>query len=156
MRGADEHATGALSVRDRGAIRSAGMATVPRLPHAFLDGVRRFNAGQYFEAHEVFEELLEAVETDGRWELLLALLQVAVGYHKCASNHAGGRVMLEKGLAKLVPFADDAGGVAVGALRARVEADVAALAGGAPVARVLAVPPRMGLVPGDWSKDRRR
>jgi hypothetical protein len=42
--------------------------------------------------------------------------------------------MLEKGLAKLVPLADDAGGVAVAALRARGEADVAALAAGAPVA----------------------
>jgi hypothetical protein len=132
------------------------MATVPRLPHAFLEGVRRFNAGQYFEAHEVFEELLDAVEADGRWELLVALIQVAVGYHKWASNHAGGSVMLEKGLAKLRPFADDAGGVAVAALRARVEADLAALAAGVPVAQILAVPPRIALVPGDWSKDRRR
>jgi uncharacterized protein len=140
-------------VRNRGAIRSAGMATVPRLPDAFLDGVRHFNAGRYFEAHEVFEELLDAVEADGRWELLVALIQVSVGYHKCASNHAGGSGMLENGLAKLGPFADDAGGVAVAALRTRVEADVAALAAGAPAAaRILAVPPRMTLVPGHWSK----
>ena len=118
---------------------------MPRLPHAFLDGVRHFNGGQYFEAHEVFEELLDAVEADGRWELLVALIQVSVGYHKCASNHAGGSVMLEKGLAKLGPFADDAGGVAVAALRERIKADLAALAAGEPVARILAVPPRMTL-----------
>ena len=130
------------------------MATVPRLPHAFLDGVRRFNAGRFFEAHEAFEELLDAVEADGRWELLLALIQVAVGYHKCASNHAGGDVMLAKGLAKLAPFADDAGGVDVGALRARVAADVAALAAGTQGAEVIASPPRLVLVPGgDWSTD---
>jgi predicted metal-dependent hydrolase len=130
------------------------MAIVPRLPHAFLDGVRRFNAGQFFEAHEAFEELLGAVETDGRWELLVALIQVAVGYHKCASNHLGGRVMLEKGLAKLAPFADDAGGVAIGALRARLASDVATLAAGAPSTRVVAVPPRIALAPGgNWSTD---
>jgi predicted metal-dependent hydrolase len=130
------------------------MATVPRLPRAFLDGVRRFNAGQFFEAHEAFEELLAAVEADARWELLVALVQVAVGYHKCASHHAGGQVMLEKGLAKLAPFADDAGGVAIGALRARVETDVAALAAGTPAARVVAIPPRLALVPGGvWSTD---
>jgi hypothetical protein len=122
------------------------MATVPRLPHAFLAGVRRFNAGQFFEAHEAFEELLDTVEVDERWELLVALIQVAVGYHKCASNHLGGRVMLEKGLAKLAPFADDAGGVAIGALRARVETDVAALAAGTPSAQVVAIPPRLTLV----------
>jgi hypothetical protein len=128
------------------------MAPLPRLPRAFLDGVRRFNAGQFFDAHEAFEELLDTVEVDARWELLLALIQVAVGYHKCASLHPGGHVMLEKGLIKLAPFADDAGGVAIGALRTRVETDVAALAAGTPVPQVVAIPPRLMLVPGvDWS-----
>ena len=132
------------------------MATVPRLPHAFLDGVRHFNAGQYYEAHEVFEELLDLVEADRRWDLLVALIQVAVGYHKWASNHAGGKVMLEKGLAKLVPFPDDAGGVAVAALRARVAADAAALAAGSPAASILAVRPRIALIREDWSENQHR
>ena len=127
----------------------------PRLPRAFLDGVRRFNAGQFFEAHEAFEELLDAVETDERWELLLGLIQVAVGYHKCASGHAGGPVMLKKGLGKLAPFPDDASGVDLGALRGRVQADVAALAAGTPAAQLLASPPRIALVRGvDWSDAR--
>lgn len=128
----------------------AGNAMMPRLPHAFLDGVRHFNAGRYFEAHEAFEELLDAVEADARWDLLVALVQVAVGYHKCSSGHPGAEVMLEKGLGKLVPFADDAGGMAVGALGARVAADLAALAAGTPAAEVLASPPRIGLA-GDWA-----
>jgi predicted metal-dependent hydrolase len=128
------------------------MLTAPRLPRAFLDGVRRFNAGEFFEAHEAFEELLDEVESDARWELLVALIQVAVGYHKCASAHPGDRTMLEKGLAKLAPFADDAGGVAVDALRARVRSDVAALAAGTPAATVLAAPPRLMLATSaDWS-----
>ena len=128
------------------------MVTAPRLPGAFLDGVRRFNAGEFFEAHEAFEELLDEVEGDARWELLVALIQVAVGYHKCASGHAGDQVMLEKGLAKLAPFADDAGGVAVDALRARVQSDLAALASGMPAATVLASPPRLTLArSADWS-----
>jgi predicted metal-dependent hydrolase len=128
------------------------MLTAPRLPRAFLDGVRRFNAGQFFEAHETFEELLDTVEGDARWDLLVALIQVAVGYHKCASSHAGDQAMLEKGLAKLAPFADDAGGVAVGVLRARVRSDVAALTAGTPAGTVLANPPRLTLAAGvDWS-----
>ena len=128
------------------------MLTAPRLPRAFLDGVRRFNAGEYFEAHEAFEELLDTVEADARWDLLVALIQVAVGYHKCASGHAGDRTMLEKGLAKLEPFADDAGGVALDGLRARVRSDLAALSAGTPAGTVLARPPRLALATGvDWS-----
>ncbi len=128
------------------------VATVPRLPRAVLDGVRRFNAGQFFEAHEAFEESLDAVEGDARWELLLGLIQVAVGYHKCASGHPGGSRMLANGLGKLTSFPDDAGGMDVGALRARVRADVDALAAGTPAAQMLASPPRIMLARGvDWA-----
>ena len=126
--------------------------TTGELPRGALEGVRRFNAGEFFEAHEAFEELLDAVESDARWELLVALIQVAVGYHKCASGHPGDRAMLEKGLAKLAPFADDAGGVALEALRARVRSDLAALAAGTPAGTVLATPPRLTLATNaDWS-----
>jgi predicted metal-dependent hydrolase len=113
-------------------------------PPAFLDGVRHFNAGRFFEAHEAFEELLDALEGDDRWELLVALIQVAVGYHKCASGHPGAERMLRLGLAKLAPFADDARGVAVGALRIRVAADADRLAAGEDLAaRLAADPPRL-------------
>lgn len=126
--------------------------TAPRLPRAFLDGVRLFNGGQFFEAHEAFEELLDDVEHDARWELLIALIQVAVGYHKCTAGYAGGVAMLGKALDKLTPFADDAGGVAVGALRARVAGDRDALAAGADAATRLASPPRLALAPSaDWT-----
>ena len=126
----------------------------PRMPRAFLTGVRLFNSGQFFEAHEAFEELLDAVEADERWDLLVALIQVAVGYHKCASDYAGGPKMLGMALEKLAPFADDAAGVAIGALRARVAADRAALLAGVPASTQLADPPRIGLVAGaDWSRD---
>jgi uncharacterized protein len=119
------------------------MATA--FPAAFLDGVRRFNAGQYFEAHEEFEELLDEVEDDARWDLLVALIQVSVGYHKCVSGHPGGTRMLGMGLAKLGAFADDAFGVGVGALRVRVTADLAALEAGEPVSERLGAPPRITL-----------
>ncbi|HEV7734721.1 MAG TPA: DUF309 domain-containing protein [Candidatus Binatia bacterium] len=114
-------------------------------PAAFLDGVRRFNGGDYFEAHEEFEELLDHCEEDERWDLLVALIQVSVGYHKCASGHVGGTRMLGMGLAKLGPFAADAFGVQVEALRVRVAADLAALEAGEAVAERLGSPPRIML-----------
>jgi len=92
-------------------------------PAGFYDGVRRFAAGDYFEAHEAFEECLDAVESDERWDLLVALVQVAVGYHKLASGHPGAERMLGLGHEKLLAFPDVAWGVAVAALRARIAAD---------------------------------
>jgi predicted metal-dependent hydrolase len=86
-------------------------------PAGFYEGVRRFAAGEYFEAHEAFEECLEAVESDDRWDLLVALVQAAVGYHKLASGHPGAARMLGLADEKLAAFPDVAHGVAVAALR---------------------------------------
>ena len=83
-------------------------------PDGFYDGVRRFAAGDYYEAHEAFEDCLDAVESDERWDLLVALIQVAVGYHKLASGHPGADRMLGLGWEKLAPFPDVAWGVDVG------------------------------------------
>ena len=114
------------------------------LPPGFAEGVRRFNAGEFFEAHEAFEELLDAVEEDDRWELLVALIQVAVGYHKCASGHPGGARMLGLGAGKLGAFPPVAWGVAVESLRQRVREDIAVLeAGGSLDARLTGSPPRI-------------
>src|SRR5438876_70421 len=85
-----------------------------RFPTGFGAAVRRFNAGEFFEAHEGFEELLDAVEGDDRWKLLIALIQVSVGYHKLFSTHPGAVHMLRLGAEKLAAFPAVAWGVAVG------------------------------------------
>jgi uncharacterized protein len=116
-------------------------------PPAFLDGVRLFNSRQFFEAHEAFEELLDEVEEDGRWDLLVALIQVAVGYHKLASGYDGAARMLGLGLEKLRPFPAAAWTVDVEALRTRVAEDVDALAATADAAeaRLSTDPPRIAV-----------
>jgi predicted metal-dependent hydrolase len=117
------------------------------MPPPFDDGVALFNDGHFFEAHEAFEDLLDDVEEDERWDLLVALIQVAVGYHKLASGHAGSSRMLGLGLAKLGAFADDACGVDVAGLRQRVADDVAALAASdESEPRLVTGPPRIVLV----------
>ena len=119
------------------------------MPAAFVDGVALFNAGRFFEAHEAFEELLDDVEEDARWDLLVALIQVAVGYHKWTSGHPGAARMLGLGLEKLAAFPDVAWGIDVGTLRARVAGDRAAAEGAmTPMTRapriVLIEPPATG------------
>jgi hypothetical protein len=114
-------------------------------PPGFATGVGHFNAGRFFEAHESFEELLDDVEEDERWDLLVALIQVAVGYHKAASGHPGAERMLTLGREKLAAFPEVAWGVAVERLRRRVAEDLLENAGGVG-ARVRAAPPRIELV----------
>jgi hypothetical protein len=97
---------------------------VKAFPAGFREGVRRFNAGQYFEAHEAFEEILDEVEGDTRWDLVLALVQVAVGYHKSAHGHPGATRMLGLGATKLAAFPADAWGIDVEALRRRLAGDL--------------------------------
>jgi len=60
----------------------------------------------------------------------VALIQIAVGYHKCANGHPGGERMLGLGVEKLAPFAPVAWGVDVEALRRRVAEDVTLLKDG--------------------------
>jgi uncharacterized protein len=117
---------------------------VSAMPAAFVEGVRRFNAGEFFEAHEAFEELLDEVESDQRWDLLVALIQVAVGYHKSSSGHPGAGRMLRLGAEKLAAFPAEAWGVAIEALRRRVTDDLELLdAGGSLPDRLRELPPRI-------------
>jgi predicted metal-dependent hydrolase len=110
----------------------------------FATGIERFNRGEFFAAHEAFEEQLDHVEGDDRWELLVALIQVSVGYHKVQSGHAGAARMLGLGLEKLEPFTATAWGIDVGALQARVRDDLARLEiGEALGARLTEMPPRI-------------
>ena len=97
-------------------------------PPRFREGVQHFNAGRYFEAHEGFEESLDDLEADTRWDLALALVQVAVGYHKWTSGHPGAARMLDLGAEKLAAFPDDAFGIDVGALRRQIADAVTAVA----------------------------
>jgi uncharacterized protein len=116
------------------------------MPAGFVDGVRRFNRGEFFEAHEAFEALLDEVEGDGRWELLIALVQTAVAYHKATSGHPGDTRMLALAAEKLAAFPAVAWGVAVDALERRVEADLAVARGGGSLPEaVAAAPPRIEL-----------
>jgi hypothetical protein len=116
-------------------------------PDGFVAGVAHWNAGAFFEAHEAFEEVLDAVEGDARWDLLVALIQIAVGYHKASAGHPGSERMLRLGDAKLRAFDAEAFGVDVGALRSRIGDDLAAAERGEAMGARLAVdPPRLRLV----------
>ena len=120
-----------------------------RIPPRFAEGIRRFNAGAFFEAHEVFEDLMDEVEGDERWDLLVALIQIAVGYHKCVAGHPGAARMLRLGGEKLARFPAVAYGVAVEQLRDRTMEDAALIEAGILLgARFAEAPPRIVMLRG--------
>ena len=55
----------------------------------FLEGVRLFNQGLYFEAHEIWEEAWNDAEGVEK-RFLQALIQIAVAYLKWQSEIPGG------------------------------------------------------------------
>ncbi len=76
----------------------------PSFGPAFLRGIEHFNALQFWEAHEAWEELWLVAETDME-QFLQGLIQIAAAYHHVKRGTFRGAVRLfEAGLARLAPF----------------------------------------------------
>jgi uncharacterized protein len=120
------------------------VATHTSLQQLLIDAAREFNAGRYFEAHEVLEDGLDRVPEE-LWNLFTGLIQVAVGYHKATQQlWNGAAAMLERAMEKIETFPDDAAGLNLEALRRRIRSDVESIRTGTFDLAVLArMPPRM-------------
>ena len=70
----------------------------------FEEGIDLFNAANWYDAHEVWEDLWR--ETQGEARLFYqGLIQIAVGLHHIKNgNFRGGRRVLERGKAKLADY----------------------------------------------------
>jgi hypothetical protein len=85
------------------------------------EGIVLFNRGQFFEAHEVWEDGWHRSQGDDRM-LLHGLIQVAAGFHKLQCGQPTGAASLfAKGLAKLAPIAASPMASRLGSFRADVE-----------------------------------
>jgi hypothetical protein len=88
----------------------------------FDEGVRLFNAGFYFECHDVLEEMWSGVRGESR-DFFQGLIQVAVAfYHVGRGNDAGARSMLDRALGRFVGYPDRYFGFELGAHRAELRA----------------------------------
>jgi predicted metal-dependent hydrolase len=90
-------------------------------------GLELFNAGRFYEAHEVLEDVWR--EAVGERKLFLqALVQLAVGFHHYTmDNVVGAESVLERGLGNLANYPDDCEGIDLLALRINLQAWIAAL-----------------------------
>ncbi len=88
----------------------------PLLPEA-LEGIKLFNAGQYYKAHDPLEEAWNQEETPDR-DLYRALLQVSVAYHHCErGNYRGAVKLLLRAKQWLAKLPDQCRGVEIGQFR---------------------------------------
>jgi len=91
------------------------------LPEAALRGIRLFNEGEYFEAHEALEAAWRAEPGEIRG-LYQGLLQAAVFYfHLQRGNLAGARKLYERCLRRLTPLAPVSAGIQVQTLRETIQ-----------------------------------
>ena len=79
----------------------------------FYEGIREFNQGRYFEAHDILEDLWQGYREPDR-VFLQALIHSAVGlYHLENDNIKGARSQLSKACSKIEPYRPEYWGISV-------------------------------------------
>ena len=87
----------------------------------FREGLILFNAAQFFEAHEVLEDVWRAAPEPER-KFLQGLIQIAVAlHHHSTGNVIGCRSLLQRGLRNLAPYPDRHSRVELALFRDAVE-----------------------------------
>jgi predicted metal-dependent hydrolase len=99
--------------------KGAGMSLVSgELLQSYCDGIRLFNSGAFFDAHEVLEDVWRPCVGEER-KFLQGLIQVAVAFHHYSKgNLRGARSLLERGVAKLNNYPDTYADIRLNLLRA--------------------------------------
>jgi len=96
----------------------------------FQHGIKLFNAGSFFDAHEVLEDVWREAEGD-RKKFLQALIQAAVGlHHHSTGNIVGARSLLARSSRKLTDYPEGYCGIALDELCASLREWQVSLADG--------------------------
>lgn len=97
---------------------------------AYRRGLELFNRGEFFDAHEVLEDVWRAAPAAEK-KFLQGLIQVAVGlHHHSRGNMAGARSLLARAHRNLSAYPARHGGIDLAELRSQVERWVGALEDG--------------------------
>ncbi len=77
----------------------------------FREGIELFNSGEFFEAHEVLEDVWCAAPAAEK-RFLQGLIQVAVAlHHHSKENRVGARSLLARARRNLSGYPDEFGGI---------------------------------------------
>ena len=100
----------------------------------WAEGIELFNAGRFFECHEVWEEVWKRA-ADAEKLFFQGMIQAAVAIlHAQRGNPRGARSTWAKARAKLAPLPAEHMGIALTELRDAVETFVASVLGDRPPA----------------------
>jgi uncharacterized protein len=90
-------------------------------PDNYHHGLKLFNRGEFFEAHEVLEDVWRAAPSEDRC-FLQGLIQVAVAlHHHSTGNVVGCRSVLARACRNLSLYPPEYGGLDLAALLANLE-----------------------------------
>src|SRR5690242_9418520 len=100
---------------------------------AYKRGIELFNRGEFFDAHEVLEDVWRAAPDEEK-KFLQGLIQVAVGlHHYSTGNKVGARSLLARADKNLSIYKEGSGGVNLATLRTRLTEWIRALDDSRPV-----------------------
>ena len=92
------------------------MPPIPDISKRFERGIREFNAGDFYAAHDTWEDVWMDVRGPER-PFFQGMIQVAVGYyHLSCENYAGAEHLLSRGIRKLEPYSPGHRGIDTGRL----------------------------------------
>jgi predicted metal-dependent hydrolase len=90
---------------------------VEQLPPRAREGIRLFNSGEYFQAHEALEEAWRGAPSPQR-ELYQGILQIGLAYYQIRQGSCRGALkMFRRGQGKLASLAEIQNGIDVKGLR---------------------------------------
>ncbi|PYX81223.1 MAG: hypothetical protein DMG70_20595 [Acidobacteria bacterium] len=102
----------------------------------FIRGIRLFNEGRFFEAHEILEDVWRPASSSEK-QYLQGLIQLAVAFHhQSTGNSVGACSLMERGMRNLSQASEDFGNIRRDRLIAAVSEWQQALRAG------VAIPPR--------------
>jgi predicted metal-dependent hydrolase len=117
------------------------MDAAPEYDARYLAGIDHFNRGEYFDAHEVWEDLWRNCDPADRL-FYQSLIQAAVAlYHWCRGNRTGANRLFASGRAKMAGYRPAHLGLDVDGFWRQLEAALADPSADAPPPRI-ALPAR--------------
>lgn len=99
----------------------------------FQEGIDLFNRGEFYDCHEVLEEVWTPTEQPDRW-FLQSLIHFAVGfYHHRNRNFVGATRQLRKGIKKIQGYLPEWDGVDTAAIERAAKECLAVIEAGGTV-----------------------
>jgi len=92
------------------------------LPEGLIEGIRKFNSGKFYEAHDILEDVWFEVRDDSR-DFYQGLIHLAVGFHhlKDKNNPSGALLQFKKSVGKLSKFEPSFKGIDLKNLVVKIE-----------------------------------